>query len=238
MCWLKHPNKLSVALETEHIILESMLWLKQQNGKQETEHIKRNAKPTKRQTAETDGTTILSCTPETDTSESHRGFSVASSKGLSLPQWIFTGNVQWILTGIVQWVFTFLSSGVQYVAPNAADLHFLVGFQWHFPTDLQRHFPVDFHFYGGISQRVVAFPVDAHWTFPRDLHFSEFWRASFLGSDYKFHVYNKCRIPAGLSTFSWGWGCQLWVAPMQSPNIEEVLRPTGVWQNINLELIV
>ena len=33
--------------------------------------------------------------------------SVVCSKGLSLVQWILTGNVQWMFSGIFQWNFTF-----------------------------------------------------------------------------------------------------------------------------------
>ena len=42
------------------------------------------------------------------------GFDVSAvvSKGLSLPQWIFTGDFQWINNSIFQWIFTFVISGV------------------------------------------------------------------------------------------------------------------------------
>ena len=38
-------------------------------------------------------------------------FSAAFSKGLSLPQWIFTGIDQWTFSSIFQWTFTFVVSG-------------------------------------------------------------------------------------------------------------------------------
>ena len=46
--------------------------------------------------------------------------SVAFPKGLSLSQWIFTGNLQWIFTGVFRWIFTFASSGVQSFARSDA----------------------------------------------------------------------------------------------------------------------
>ena len=37
---------------------------------------------------------------------------ICSTKGLSLVQWICTGNFQWMLSGIVQWSFPFAIHGV------------------------------------------------------------------------------------------------------------------------------
>ena len=54
-----HGPELSVASETDNLIFEMAQWLKRQNGKQDTEKNNHNAKKAKRETAETDGTTVL-----------------------------------------------------------------------------------------------------------------------------------------------------------------------------------
>ena len=54
--------------------------------------------------------------------------------------------------------------------------------------------------------------------------------------DYKLHLYT-CRTPAGLDTFSWGWGLPTLARLCKAlPNVEQVLRPTGVWHKGILEL--
>ena len=59
-----------------------------------------------------------------------------------------------------------------------------------------------------------------------------------IGSDDKFLLY-KCRIPAGLGTSSSGCGLPTLGHLCEAlPNIEQVLRPTGVWQQGILELTV
>ena len=49
------------------------------------------------------------------------------------------------------------------------------GLQLHFSMNFQSQFPMDLHFFSGISQGVVTFPVDFHWKPPADLHLGEFW---------------------------------------------------------------
>ena len=59
-----------------------------------------------------------------------------------------------------------------------------------------------------------------------------------LGSDYKLCLY-KCHTPASLSTCSWGWGLPTPGCLCKAlPNIEQILRPTCVWQNMILKLLV
>ena len=60
---------------------------------------------------------------------------------------------------------------------------------------------------------------------------TEFCECHVFVMHYKSHLY-KYRTPASLNTFSGGWGLPTLGCLCEAlPNIEQVLRPTGVWQN-------